>query len=258
MNVKDLILYQPAEELAMAFADRLGIDPERREKAAQRMLRLILTLHGMEPCKTGHLLLGIYHFDADGEFLDPCLYDKKEIITEFDPASAFSQLKDPSQIDALDDDTAERLAHIRFRPESYGFELSPWNEILGFEVDADNVQAVGAAALCLEILYEMTFFGFEEEQVEAERQRVYEAVRESEEIRKLPEEEQEKHFIPAERIFTEFNVPERTEKEQQADHRRLCREVLSNNMRTYQALRAYVSRNRSNAQLSLESFECRH
>ena len=120
------------------------------------------------------------------------------------------------------------------------------------------MQAVGAAALCLEILYEMTFFGFEEEQVEAERQRVYEAVRESEEIRKLPEEEQEKHFIPAERIFTEFNVPERTEKEQQADHRRLCREVLSNNMRTYQALRAYISRNRSNAQLSLESFECRH
>lgn len=50
MNVKDLILYQPAEELAMAFADRLGIDPERRERAAQRMLRLILTLHGMEPC----------------------------------------------------------------------------------------------------------------------------------------------------------------------------------------------------------------
>ena len=43
MNVKDLILYQPAEELAMAFADRLGIDPERRERAAQRMLRLILT-----------------------------------------------------------------------------------------------------------------------------------------------------------------------------------------------------------------------
>ena len=217
MKVKDLILSHPIGDIANAFIDRLRIKTKHLEKALRRMMDFILTLCDIEPCETGYLLLGIYHFDENGEFLNPCLYVKKDLISEFDSASEIAQLKDIAEIDALDVEVAERLAHIRFCPENYGFEFAPWKEILGYELDAHNVQEVGPAALCAEILYEMTFFGFDEDKVETERQKLYETVRESEEFRKLPQEEQKKHFIPAEKLFAEFGIPERTEEEQQSD-----------------------------------------
>lgn len=86
----------------------------------------------------------------------------------------------------------------------------------------------------------MTFFGFAEETVEQERQKLYESLREAEEIRKLPEEEQRKYYIPAEEVFAEFGLPERTEEEKREQHRRICREVLTNNLRKYRALKKYA------------------
>ncbi len=38
------------------------------------------------------------------------------------------------------------LSQLRV-PENYGFELSPWEEILGYEIDPQNVTKVGAAKL---------------------------------------------------------------------------------------------------------------
>ena len=42
-------------------------------------------------------------------------------------------------------------------------------------------------------------------------------------------------------VFAKFDIPERTEEEKQETHRKLCREVLTNNLRTYQALKRYVT-----------------
>ena len=244
MNVRDLILCQPVEDVARAFVDRLRAETEQREKAMQRMTKFVLSLRDIEPCESGHLLLGIYHFDDDGEFLDPCLYSQKELLAEFEPELELSQLKSLAEIDSLDNDELDRLAHSKSRPESYSFILSPWNEVLGYKVNSHNVQDVGAAALCAEVLYEMTFFGFEEEKVEAERRNLHETLRESEEIRKLPEEEQKKHFIPAEELFAKLGLPERTKDEEQSEQRRRCREVLTNKIRTHQALLKYCFGNR--------------
>lgn len=99
---------------------------------------------------------------------------------------------------------------------------------------------MGAVELCAAVIWEMTFFGFDEAQVEAERRKLDEAAREAEEIRKLPEEEQRKYYVPMEEVFAEFDTPEQTEEESQEVHRKLCREVLTNNLRTYQALKKYV------------------
>lgn len=95
--------------------------------------------------------------------------------------------------------------------------------------------------MCAAVIWEMTFFGFDEERVEVERQKLHEAAREAEEIRKLPEEEQRKYYVSMKEVFAKFDIPERTEEEKQETHRKLCREVLTNNLRTYQALKRYVT-----------------
>ena len=241
MNVKELIASQPAEAIAAILLDKFRNQPDdrdARERAIKRLIRFIEGLDGIEPVDSGHLILGIFHVDEDGDFLDPCLYCKEELEVGCRADSELAGLED---IEELTEEEIERLAHIRDFPESYAFEFSPRNEILGYEIDARNACDVGAAELCAAVIWEMTFYGFEEAKVEAERQKLDEALREAEEICKLPEEEQGKHFIPAEEVFAELGLPKQSEEEKQELHRKLCREVLTNNLRTYQALQKYAT-----------------
>ena len=238
MNVKELIMSQPSAAIAAILLDKFHAKPDDRERAMKRLVKFIEDLDQIEPVDCGHLILGISHVDEDGDFLDPCLYCKKELEVGCRADSELAGLED---IEELTEEEIERLAHIRDFPESYAFEFSPWNEILGYEIDARNACDVGAAELCAAVIWEMTFFGFEEAKVEAERQKLDEALREAEEICKLPEEEQGKHFIPAEEVFAELGLPKQSEEKKQELHRKLCREVLTNNLRTYQALQKYAT-----------------
>lgn len=54
----------------------------------------------------------------------------------------------------------------------YAYEYTPWSEILGFRVLCSNARDVGIANLAAAVLYEMTFFGFNEENVKAEREKL--------------------------------------------------------------------------------------
>ena len=113
---------------------------------------------------------------------------------------------------------------------------------MGYEVNIANAQEVGITAFCAAVLYEMTFFGFDEEAVDAERQKLYDSFREAEELDKLPPEERAKHFFSAEEVFAELGIPEPSEEERQKTHRQMCREMLINSLRTYQMLEKYVKK----------------
>ena len=240
MNVRELIASQPPEAVSALLLDKFQNKPDDREeceRAIKRILNFIDCLNQIEPVDSGHLILGIFHVDEDGDFLDPCLYCKEELEAGYRADSELSGLED---IEELAEEEIERLAHLRDFPESYAFEFSPWNEILGYEINVRNTCDVGTAELCAAIIWEMTFFGFEEDKVEAERQKLHEAAREAEKISKLLEEDQRKYYVPMEEVFAEFDIPEQTEEEKQEAHRNLCREVLTNNLRTYQALKKYA------------------
>ena len=45
--------------------------------------------------------------------------------------------------------------------------------------------------------------------------------------------QKDKHFIPAEELFAKLGLPERAKDEEQPEQRRLCREVLTNKIRTH-------------------------
>ena len=109
-----------------------------------------------------------------------------------------------------------------------------------YEVNIANAQEVGIAAFYAAVLYEMTFFGFDEEAVDAERQKLYDSFREAEELDKLPPEERAKHFFSAEEVFAELGIPEPSEEERQETHRQMCREMLINSLRTYRMLEKYM------------------
>lgn len=239
MNVKDLILCQPAADIATALLDRLDVDPAKRDKGIRRITALIDSLRGMEPETTDYMLLGVYHMYDDREFLDANLYRKSELPAELAPLPDILAVKD---VDELTADETEQTARAIQLPQGYAFELSPWCEVLGYEIDIANAREVGIAAFCAAVLYEMTFFGFDEKTVDAERQKLYDSLREAEELDKLPPEERAKRIFSAEEVFAELGIPEPSEEERQKMHRQMCREMLINSLRTYRMLEKYMNK----------------
>lgn len=239
MNVKDLMMDRPAEKIASAFVERIGGDAQsgqNREKAVDFTGEFVRKLLRMEHVDTGSVILGISRIHGDEVRLEPCLYRKEDLSGWEAPG----ELAGLGGIEGLAEEEIRRLAQETRLPDAYGFELSPWEEVLGCEVDPDNAQEVGADALCAGILQEMTFFGFDEETVEKKRQELTDSLREAEEIRKLPKEEQEKYYIPAEEAFAELGLSEPTEEEEAETRREISREVLGNLLRTCRVLRKYM------------------
>lgn len=108
---------------------------------------------------------------------------------------------------------------------------------IAFSVDERNIRDVGGATLCAAVIREMTFGGLDEQAVEAERQKLDEALRQAEEIQKRSEEERDKHYLTAEEVFANWGLPPQTEEERQAAHIRLCQEILTNCLQTRKALK---------------------
>ena len=239
MNVKELILSQPAVGIAAALVDRLDIEPVKRNEGIRRITALIDSLRGMEPEATDYILLGVYHMYDDREFLDANLYCKSELPANLAPLPDILAVKG---IDELTVDEIEQAARAIQLPQGYAFELSPWREVLGYEVNIANAREVGVAAFCAAVLYEMTFFGFDEKAVDAERQKLYDSFRKAEEFDKLPPEERAKHFFSAKEVFAGLGIPEPSEEERQEAHRQMCREMLINSLRTYRMLEKYMNK----------------
>lgn len=244
MNVKDLIFSIPTAALADAYVAKQEIPPEKHDRAVERMTAFLQSLKDKAPKDTNHLILGIQIVDDDEddgrrEFLDACLFKKDDLVAKFDWDSPLSRV---TTLENLTDEQIEELAQTRILPDSYAYDLSPWAEILGYEVDPDNAFEVGPVPLAVAVLWEMTFFGFDEAHVDAEREELRRRAEELDEILKLPKEEQEKHLIPAEKVFADMGLPERTEEEKQTVHRRMTREIAENGLRKYQAMRAYLER----------------
>ena len=239
MNVKELILSQSAADIAAALLDRLDVEPAKRDKGIRRITALIDSLRGMEPEATDYILLGVCHMYDDKEFLDANLYCKSELPAELAPLPDILAVKG---INELAVDETEQAARAIQLPQGYAFELSPWREVLGYEVNIANAREVGVAAFCAAVLYEMTFFGFGEEAVDAERQKLYDSFRKAEGFDKLPPEERAKHFFSAEEVFAGLGIPEPSEEERQEAHRQMCREMLINSLRTYRMLEKYMNK----------------
>lgn len=100
---------------------------------------------------------------------------------------------------------------------------------------------MGETALCAAVLWEMSFFGLEESRVERAREQLHEAVQEA-------EEERNKSFVSLEELCESLGIPRQTEEEKRESHLRLCREQLTNRLRTYRVLRQYTGKNKGQRQ----------
>lgn len=142
----------------------------------------------------------------DGERSVDAAYYHKEDLAEKLPAVSKMEIAAYSKTDSQ-----ERLSDIlqktsKLMPTVYGFEFTPWEEVLGATVISENYEHVGHIEFAASILGEMTFNGFSRESQDERREELEKAAAEAEELAKLPPEERKSHYISAEEVFAEFGI----------------------------------------------------
>lgn len=227
MNVKELIQSAPRFELIDDSLALMDTPPERTEAAKERFGEFLDRLDGIEPTSTGYVILGVVYAENGRERLEANLYCESELPGLAEIVGALAKF------DA--DGDAERLCHEVSSTKRYAYEYTPWSEILGFRVLRSNARDVGSAKLAAAVLYEMTFFGFNEENVETEREKLDVAIAEADLSKGIS--------ISTEEFFSRFGWrDERTEEEKENERLAAVREQVENLRRSWEALRRYVKR----------------
>ena len=198
-----------------------------------------------------------FSLDMENHYVDSSVYYIDEIKRYFVDVDFFDEL-DSRSIEALSDsetetlfkkysefldkrkknDTQEETIDIYEWPQSYAYEFTQWNEILGYLIPNHVIGSDEECSYAASIIYEMTFFGFDESEQIKEREKLDESIKEAKEIEKLQKEEQEKYFIPADKVFEELGyVDERTEEEKERDKMINRKSIVLSALLAYRVLR---------------------
>ena len=235
MIIKDLLEQCPEEQIVSAVLELCDVDRGEQDSVAQSYFAFLKRLQRIQPLDTGHILLAVSFIDDGKETLDVPVYRKEELrVIRFD------RLHQLANLDKLSLEELQKERQSLSLPDGYAFEFSPWEEVLGYELNIKNAEEIGSSRLAATVIYEMTFCGFTEEEVESERQKLQDAIEESEAVKKLPEEEQKKHFKSMEEVFAELGWQDkRTEDEKREDQCRMDSEIAENTRRLIRMFRKY-------------------
>ncbi len=114
--------------------------------------------------------------------------------------------------------------------ERYCINMTSWKELVGFEVLQKSIELYGEIDVALQILHDITFFGFEEKQRDVEIEKIIETLN-------VPIDE--KDCMPAEEVFkqfySEYGIPEKTEEEKENQSNR-TRLAIKKNDKIYKQL----------------------
>lgn len=166
MIFKDLLEQCSAKDIVQKIMAVSSVDDDEQASVSQTYLTFIGRLMGIEPVDTGRLLLGALHLEDGKEHTEALVYRKMDLIGISDNLTVLSQEK------------LRNICETAALPESCAFELASWEKILGYELIPDNVSDSGPVELAAVTVYKMTVFGFTEEEVETEKQKMAEVLSE--------------------------------------------------------------------------------
>lgn len=171
------------------------------------------TLKSLAPIKKDNeryvLLNTIYIEDDNFIYNEMSCYNIDEIINNF---------KEIDEIEKIDIEKVTTVDQMKYYCNlvditSYGYELTPWEEILGYEIFEDDLTICNENEMIANILYEITFFGYDQKTIQNFSNSLKKEIDEVEEILKLPKEEQDQYFKDIDEVEKEWKVDDIMEEE---------------------------------------------
>lgn len=170
--------------------------------------------------ETPTIILGMRGVEEGKEYISAEMYLMREFAEKMKeiPDISTEEIPTDEEFETWDKDrlmkyTADTYAIL---PQAVGYFFSPWEECLAAEVNEGNLERIGIDPVVEAFLHELSFNGMTEESQEKRRNELDESIKDTDEILKLPKEEQDKHFHSIKDLFEELGiVDKRTEKEKE-------------------------------------------
>lgn len=128
-------------------------------------------------------------------------------------------------------------------PKIYGIIMSDWDDVLGLQVDMTNISQYGMNRFVSEVLQEMSFHGFAEEDMVKERD---ELIARADRLDAMTPEEREATCLPMEEVLRElaeehgFEYHEDTPDEIEARKKKIVEDVRREYAERYRVMKKYV------------------
>ncbi len=239
-TVQDLIKLCDRQMLFDEFAKRFCEKPEDiKDDAAQRFYDFLDTLLAKTPIKTDDdIVICEPVYDSDcGLYYSSTVISAKDLKEHFRELDYFEELNG-IDADSISDEIALSLLEkqdrlfekgrefLSDRPsgsfpghiESFAYEYEPWDKILGYIVPPHIIGSPMQYIFTASVLYEMTFFGYDEKELDKERKELEESIEEIEQFKSLPPEQQKDQLESIEDFEREFGFNDnRTDEEKEHD-----------------------------------------
>lgn len=241
MTVQELLKAAPRDEFLDCFIPYRfdNVKPEDAEEVRKGLEKWIGQLLERESNKTDSVLLAHISYVEEARFAVSVVH-RNEIE---------AWIRDGMRIEAPDsDDPATAYPKL---PPIYGIPFADWNEILGLQVDMENVSEYGINRFLSEVLLEMSFVGFHEGEMIRERD---ELISRADRLSAMSPEERKAQCRPADEVFRElaerfgFEYHEDTPEEIEERHRRIGENVRREYAERYRVMKAYVRHRRMEAE----------
>ena len=239
-TVQDLIKLCDRQQLFEEFAKRFCDKPEDiKDDAAQRFYDFLDTLLAKTPIAPGDDIVicePIYDSRA-GFYYSSTVISASDLKEYFRELDYFEELNG-IDADSISDETALSLLEKQDRLfekgreflsdkpsgsfpghiESYAYEYEPWDTILGYIVPPHIIGSPMQYIFTASVLYEMTFFGYDEKDLDKERKEIEESIEEIEQFKSLLLEQQKEQLESFEDLEREFGFTDnRTDEEKEHD-----------------------------------------
>ena len=239
-TVQDLIKLCDRQQLFEEFAKRFCDKPEDiKDDAAQRFYDFLDTLLAKTPIAPGDDIVicePIYDSRA-GFYYSSTVISASDLKEYFRELDYFEELNG-IDADSISDETALSLLEKQDRLfekgreflsdkpsgsfpghiESYAYEYEPWDTILGYIVPPHIIGSPMQYIFTASVLYEMTFFGYDEKDLDKECKEIEESIEEIEQFKSLLLEQQKEQLESFEDLEREFGFTDnRTDEEKEHD-----------------------------------------
>lgn len=205
MIVQELLEKCDVDEIVNNWVDRVNKNEYQKikeaggkEKTIRKLTKFIDSLLEIQPNyekSKNWIILGDKYKEDGKELITANLYNISEIVEKKMDLRSFKELNEVEDLEEKEE-LVQNLYKIM--PKSYSYVFDAFDECMAYQVDIHNIEKYGLDNVLADFLWELTIFGWNEDDKLKEIESLDEAIKE---VEKLPKEEKMKYSTSVEEMF---------------------------------------------------------